>query len=421
MSAREIDKNGFLTIPGNPISKVGVFEYSGAEIGLSGENANRVFKVYRPAEELEDPECIASFRLLPFINDHAMLGSEDEGLTPSERKGVHGVIGEQVYFDPPYLRGNLKIFSESLKQLLGSGKKDLSPGYRCKYEIELKPGIFNGEHYDAIQRKIRGNHLALVDEGRTGPDVAVLDTMTFTVDSATLKEAVMADDVTTEGGGLARIKALIEELKPLLAEQAEAQAMLAELGLEVGDKPDVVEEVKLDAKPTDEELKLIPDEELKIIEDEAAEKKPAAMDAAIKRVRARKILGIATDAKGKKQPDAAPDVVKLQSALDAANKKLEGMAEQMASMDSRLVSGIADRDTLAVKLSEFVGTFDSATMTAAQVADYGIKKLGIPCAKGSERIALDAWLHGRTPERHKPGIAQDNKGFDIMKKWGAQK
>lgn len=419
MSARQTDLNGFVTIKGNPISKVGIFEYSGSQLGLEGDDASRVFNVYRPAEELSDPECLASFQLLPFINDHVMLGSEDDGMTPPERKGVEGYIGEEVYFDPPYLRGTLRIVSESLKSAIGSGKVELSPGYRCVYE--MTPGVYNGQHYDAVQRQIRGNHLALVDEGRTGPDVAVLDKMTFTVDSATLKEAVMADKVTTEGGGLARIKALIEELKPLLAEQAEAQAMLAELGLELGDKPEIEEEIKLDAKPTDEEVKLIPDEELKIIEDETPEKKPAAMDAAIKRVRARKILGIATDAKAKKQPEAAPDVVKLQSALDAANKKLEGMAEQMSSMDSRLVSGIADRDTLAVKLSEFVGAFDSATMTAAQVADYGIKKLGIPCTKGSERIALDAWLHGRTPERHKVAIAQDNKGFDIMKKWGAQK
>lgn len=419
MSARQTDLNGFVTIKGNPISKVGIFEYSGAQIGRTGADADRVFNVYRPAEELADPECLASFQLLPFINDHVMLGSEDDGMTPPERKGVEGYIGEDVYFDPPYLRGTLRIVSESLKNAIGSGKVELSPGYRCVYE--MTPGIFDGKPYDAVQRKIRGNHLALVDEGRTGPDVAVLDTMTFTVDSATLKEAVMADEVTTEGGGLARIKALIDELKPLLAEQAEAQALVAELGIEMGEKPELKEEIKLDAAPTEEEVKMIPDEELKIIEDETPEKKPAAMDAAIKRVRARKILGIATDSKGKKQADTTPDVVKLQSALDAANKKLEVMADQMSSMDARLVSGIADRDTLAVKLSEFVGTFDSASMTAAQVADYGIKKLGIPCAKGSERIALDAWLHGRTPERHKVAVAQDSAGFDIMKKWGAQK
>ena len=88
MSARVSDLNGFITIEGNPISKEGVFEYLGREIGLTGEDADKVFQVYRPAEELSDPECINSFKLLPFINEHAMLGSEDNGMMPAEQKGI---------------------------------------------------------------------------------------------------------------------------------------------------------------------------------------------------------------------------------------------------------------------------------------------------------------------------------------------
>jgi uncharacterized protein len=376
MSARHTDINGFVTIKGNPISKEGVFEYSGAQIGLNGPDADRIFKVYRPGEELADPECIESFKLLPFINEHTMLGSEDNGLTPPERKGVEGMIGEDVYYDAPYLRGTLRIVSESLKNALAGGKVELSPGYRCVYE--MTPGVFNGERYDAIQRKIRGNHLALVDEGRTGPDVAVLDRMTFTVDSNTLKEAVdMAEEMKDQegSGGLDRIKALIEELKPLIAEQAEAQALLAELGM----GPKVEEK--------EEEIKVDSDT---VTEPAADEDKPAVPAA-----------------------DADPE----KAAMDARIKQLEA---QVAAMDGKLVSGIADRDALATKLSEFVGTFDSARMTASQVAEYGVKKLGIPCAKGTERIALDAWLHGRTPERHKPAIAQDGKGVDLFKIWGAK-
>lgn len=372
VTARQTDLNGFITIKGNPISKEGVFEYSGAQIGHS--DANRIFKVYRPAEELADPDCIESFKLLPFINEHTMLGSEEHGFTPPERKGVEGMIGEDVYFDAPYLRGTLRIVSESLKNALASGKVELSPGYRCVYE--MTPGVFNGERYDAIQRQIRGNHLALVEEGRTGPDVAVLDKMTFTVDSAILKEAVdMAEEVKDqEGGGLARIKALIEELKPLMAEQAEAQALLAELGM----GPKVEEKA----------------EEIEVDSDTVTA--PAADTEAVE---------VVTDT----DPEKA--------AMDARIKHLE---RKLAAMDTALVTGIADRDALATKLSEFVGTFDSARMTASQVAEYGVKKLGIPCAKGTERIALDAWLHGRTPERHKPAIAQDGKGVDLLKIWGAK-
>lgn len=386
MSARVSDINGFITIEGNPISKAGVFEYSGAQIGHP--DANRIFKVYRPAEELAHPECIESFRLLPFINEHTMLGSEDDGLTPPERKGVEGMIGESVYFDAPYLRGNLRIVSESLKNAIGGGKIELSPGYRCKYTMQQ--GVFEGEKYDAIQTNIRGNHLALVGEGRTGPDVAVLDKMTFTVDSKLLQEAAMADKETKDqdvgGGGIDRIKALIDELKPLLAEQAEAQALLTELGL--GQAPVVVDEDPAETKPEDAPV--------------ATDTEPVNPNS-----------GDETPA------DLAVDEDKEKAAMDARIKQLEA---QVAAMDSALVSGIADRDALAGRVSEFVGTFDSARLTVQQVAEYGVKKLGIPCTKGSERTAMDAWLHGRTPERHKPVThAQDGKGIDLMNIWKGSK
>ena len=386
MSARLADVNGYITIKDNPISKVGVFEYSGAQIGVTGENASRVFKVYRPESELSDPECIESFKLLPFVDEHAMLGPEQEGLTPPERKGVGGMIGETVYFDAPYLRANLRILSESLKNSIASGKIELSPGYRCVYE--MTSGVYNGQHYDAIQRRIRGNHLALVSDGRTGPDVSVLDhNLVFTVDSNQLQEAVkMAEETKDQegSGGLDRIKALIAELKPLIAEQAEAQAMLAELGLSAKTEEKVEVEEMDEGKTSEVAVDMTKDED---------------------------VVKVETETKDESQ----------ETAMDAALKKIAKLESSLAAMDARLMAGIADRDTLASKLSEFVGTFDSARMTADQVAEYGVKKLGVPCSKGTERVALSAWMHGRTPERMKPGIAQDGKSVDILSKWGAKK
>jgi len=170
MSAREIDQNGFLEIKSNPLSKVGVFPYYGRSIGLEGLEADEIYMVYRPEEELADQECIDSFKLIPWIDEHEMLGS---GFTPAEQKGVAGTTGEDIYFDDGYLKGNIRLFSEGLFDSIQSGKKELSCGYRCKYELAI--GEFEGQSYDVIQKDIRGNHLALVQEGRMGPEVAVLD------------------------------------------------------------------------------------------------------------------------------------------------------------------------------------------------------------------------------------------------------
>lgn len=370
MTAQAVDLNGYVEIRGNPISKVGVFPYLGSEIGAP--EPDRVYNVYRSAEELSDPDTIASFRLMPLVDEHSMLGSEDDGLTPAEKKGVQGVIGEDVYFDAPYLRGNLKIYSEAAKGLVNSNtKRELSPGYRCVYDFT--PGAFDGEQYDAVQRTIRANHLALVEEGRTGPDVAVLDHMRFALDSNQLKEAVMADEQTKANDGLEELKAALKALSP-----EELAALMAELN------PDSTE-VEIE----DEEVKaeVVEDAEDEVVEDEEV-----------------------------KDEDKA--------AMDTMRKQIKALQSKLATVQDSgaFIAQIADRDALAGKVSQFVGTFDHARMTPAQVAEYGVTKLGIPCAKGSERIALDAWMHGRTPDHKKPVFAADSsaKPVDLNQLWSAK-
>lgn len=381
MTAQAVDLNGYIEIKGNPISKVGVFPYLGREIGAPDPDA--VYYVYRPEEELASPEAIESFKLMPLVDEHSMLGSEDEGLTPAERKGVQGVIGEDVYFDPPYLRGNIKLYSEAAKGLVKSGvKRELSPGYRCIYDFT--PGVFDGQKYDAIQRTIRANHLALVEEGRTGPDVAVLDHMRFALDSNQLKEAVMADENMSGGEASAKIKELLDQLKPLIAEQESVRGMMEEMGIKLG-KADESEGER-------EELmeKAIGDEEVpaEVVEDE-------------------EVVEVKTEDKC--------------DTMDALRKQVADLTKRLAQVQDAgaLIASIADRDTLASKVSDFVGTFDHAHMTASQVAEYGVKKLGIPCSKGQERVALDAWMHGRTPDHRKPTFAADSsaKVVDLQNLW----
>ena len=216
-----MDQNGFFEVKRNPISKVGVFPYSGGSIGAAEKD--KVYMVYRPAEELGSPECMESFKLLPFVDEHHMLG---KGEVPAEKKGVHGVIGETIEFDGDTLYANIKVFSESLANLIEGGKRELSCGYRCEYEFA--PGEHNGVKYDMIQRNIRGNHLALVHEGRMGKEVAVLDSMVFTFDAKEIldmeeekKVEEQAEELTLEGLAeqIKAIAAVVEKLKPLEEEE----------------------------------------------------------------------------------------------------------------------------------------------------------------------------------------------------------
>jgi hypothetical protein len=359
-SARTSDINKFTEIKGNPISKVGVFQYLGRSISAECE-PDRIYNVYRPAEELSHPDCINSFKLLPLVDDHAMLGVSEDGLLPAEEKGVHGVIGEDVYFDFPYLRSNLKLFSQKLGGIIDAGKKDLSAGYRCLYE--KASGVFDGKPFDYIQRSIRGNHLALVDEGRMGRDVAVLDHLTFTIDAKELP--IMNKE---------EIKAVLDEaLKPVL----DANVKLTERVAKLQAAHDAAEE-----------------EEKKATEDADAEEEAAK--------------------KAETGEDADEDKDDKKDGMDAAETKKALKETQDALEDFRkngiksLMVEASRRDALAEKVSHFIGAFDFKEKTLNEVAVYAADKLDIKAPKGAELAYVEGFLHNReVPKAHK--TAEDAK------------
>ena len=346
-SARLPDTNNWFEIKNNPLSKVGVFDYSGASIGAPDKN--KIYKVYRPAEELGHPECLNSFKLVPFINDHTMLGDEESGLTPAERKGVHGVIGEDVKFEDGILKGNLKVFSSRLAKIIADGKKELSLGYRCLYDFV--EGVYDGKHYDAIQRNIRGNHLALVDQGRMGKDVAVLDCLdhiNITIDSKEITKMELEQLVKQQGDAIAKLTASLDEaIKEIAAVKAD--------------------------KECDEEEKA------------AADKKAADMEAMKKE-----------EEEKKEGMDA-----KLKTAMD----KIEAFEKEGVKA---LMSQISQRDALAKNLSNHIGSFDHADKTLAEVAKYGVEKLAIKCEDGQEIAVLNGFLHNR-PNPSSSVVSMDSK------------
>lgn len=174
LDKREYDTNGWFEVLDNPLSKVGVYQYSEASI-LKGGDPKKMIGVLRSPQELGNDETVKSFRLMPWLDDHpaTLLGPESKGLKPAEDKGVEGVIGEKTYFKDGVLYGNIKVFSEALAKKLASGKRELSLGYYCDFVPEA--GVFEGQPYQYAQKNLRGNHGASVRSGRMGSDVRVLD------------------------------------------------------------------------------------------------------------------------------------------------------------------------------------------------------------------------------------------------------
>jgi hypothetical protein len=75
-----------------------------------------------------------------------------------------GFAGESVKKDGDYVLAKLTITDSKSIEALKSGKrKEISLGYAC--ELEEVPGEFQGQRYDAIQRNIVVNHIALGPSG----------------------------------------------------------------------------------------------------------------------------------------------------------------------------------------------------------------------------------------------------------------
>ncbi|MEY0980640.1 DUF2213 domain-containing protein [Providencia alcalifaciens] len=418
MTKRTYDNNGWLEVKDNPISKVGVFDYLGAEIGAP--EPDKIYRVLRPPEELASEETINSFKLTPFIIEHEMLGKH---ATPAEKKGIQGVIGENVYFDPPYLRANIKIFSDVALSNIDSGKIDLSPGYRSKYEFTS--GIYEGQHYDVIQRHLRGNHLALVDEGRTGPDVAVQDHLVITIDTKELirmneeenKEKQTADEGAFTAEQVTALKSIIAEViaqtKPSTEENLEEEKKSTDA--------DPEEEQKAEEAVTAAEVAA---EEATTGTPEAVEAAEVAIETAVEAIEeAKEHLDQATTDSLNRRLKRLKNGIGTMDEIASLKRKIKRLEASKPTMDTgALLKQIGERDSLAHKLTPFLGVFDHVAMTKQQVAEYGVDKLGIQCGKGNEAIALDAWMQGRVPDSQKATVTMDSavSNQSIMDKWGAK-
>jgi len=169
-TARTFDENGYLHVATSNITKEQVVPYIGdtipgwQELGLKPK---AIYQIYRPAAEIE--KAVDTFNGLPLSLDHWEM---DAANMPKDK--IVGSLGTDAAFDAPYLTNSLTVTDADAIKRINSGEfRDLSAGYLC--DVEMIDGMFDGKHYDGRMKNIRGNHVALVREGRAGHDVRVAD------------------------------------------------------------------------------------------------------------------------------------------------------------------------------------------------------------------------------------------------------
>lgn len=154
---------GFLICRNVPIARTGEQEYTGDEVGKPGAP---IVRVLRPPEEVFSAAAMASFEGKPFTNEHPpVLLTPDNatqysvGHVQNVRRGV-GDLSD-------YLVADIHIQDAATISEIQNGKREISCGYECEY-VENDDGTLT-------QQKIRGNHIALVTEGRAGAKAAIMD------------------------------------------------------------------------------------------------------------------------------------------------------------------------------------------------------------------------------------------------------
>jgi hypothetical protein len=152
--------NGWLRLDGT-LTRVGVFDYR--------QHDGTTRRELRLPEEVFHEDALTSFELVPVTIDHPpeILDSKN---TSRFQKGTVSKIRR----DGANLVGTILLTDQAaVDQALKGGRKQLSCGYHC--DLDETPGVTNGipgvadgTRYDAVQRNVRGNHLALVHRARAG-------------------------------------------------------------------------------------------------------------------------------------------------------------------------------------------------------------------------------------------------------------
>lgn len=166
-------------------ARSGCYTYAGAEIGRP---ELPTVTVYRPETEVFADEAMASFAHKAITLDHP-----SEGVTPTNWSKVSvGFTEGRVARDGGYVEIPLMLADATAVEAYDSGRaRQLSAGYNC--ELVWGDGVApDGTRYQATQRHIRGNHIALVPQGRAGSTCRIGDSA---LDDASLIDAQVAAEV----------------------------------------------------------------------------------------------------------------------------------------------------------------------------------------------------------------------------------
>lgn len=309
--------NGWLRADAR-IAKTGIQEYRLAD--------GTVRREFRPPEEVFDAASLQSFSLVPVTDDHP-----EEGLLTADnaRKYQRGHLGESVTRDGDKVRATILITDGDLVRKVLDGKTQLS----CGYEVDLDPtpGEWQGQRFDCRQRNVRGNHVAVVDRGRAGPEVRLrLDTG----DAVSIRGARQEDTPPPTPGRHSEerhmVKIKVDGIEVEVGNEQGAQLIERHIAA-LSERADAAEKVAKQAKQDKED---------------SEQERKTELDA----YRARADVA---EAKAKELEKARNDAAQALPALVQARVALESKARELLGADAKF-DGKSDREVKALVIGKLV-------------------------------------------------------------------
>lgn len=152
----QLTPEGYL-VANAKIARIGIQEYPNPD--------GTVRREFRPPEEVANRDSLKTLCDLPISIEHppAMLDSSNA------RQFAVGWNGS-VSYDGGFVSTKVKLIDQhAVKNALDGGRIELSVGYLTK--LDWTPGTWEGQRYDAVQRNIKGNHIALTVKARGGANL----------------------------------------------------------------------------------------------------------------------------------------------------------------------------------------------------------------------------------------------------------
>lgn len=352
----KLTDQGYLLAEGTKLARVGYMEYLGAELG---KDPNKLYKVYVEPEDLFNDQAMASFNNMPSSIHHP----EEMEINANnwDELAVGSITNIRPSEDRQFLLGDVLINSRKAITTIQDGMIEVS----CGYDADI-------EEVDGKLKKvnIRGNHLAIVDEGRCGADCKLnlndgkpkKMTQKKTTIADTLRKMFGLNKSVKIGDAKASLKKLSKKLNdasPELAQKfKDVEDIVVSPDATVEEKAAAVQELQTEAMDKLQEAQdaVAQAETLAAQIEEEAPTDAVVTDAAV--------VGVAAEADAK--------IADLEAQVQEKDAKIADLEAELAALKESEAASTAMNDAKTVfKKAKFADSMTSKEIKATAVASTG--------------------------------------------------